>query len=219
MEAFELLSVFLGKGCQIVAGNGENVAAARLERRHFQRNDVQAIKQVFAETPFGDFGLRIAVGGADNADVRCTKPVLAEPLHLTGLQKAQELGLQGQIHVADFVEEQRAAIGLQGRAIAFGRRAGERALHMAENLAFQQILGDGSAVEGDEWTFCPARQQMEGFGANFLARTAFAGHEYSGIGGSSALDDAVNRLHGLRPANEIAERVRRLNRRRLCSRL
>lgn len=151
-----MLAVFFGEGCQIVAGDGDDIAAARLERRHFQRNDVQAVKQVFAEAPFGDFSLRVAVGGADNAHIRCAQPVLAKPLHLAGLQKTQELGLQGHIHVADFVEKQRAAISLQGRAVALGRRACECALHMAENLAFQQILGYGCAIEGNERAFCPA---------------------------------------------------------------
>ena len=52
--------------------------------------------------------------------------------------------------VADFVEEQRAAMRqLEASGLA-GVRAGERALLVAEQLRLEQRLGNRRAVDGDE---------------------------------------------------------------------
>ena len=55
------------------------------------------------------------------------------------LQEAQQLGLQRQRHVADLVEEQRAAVGQLDLADGLLRRARERALLVAEQLALEQL--------------------------------------------------------------------------------
>ena len=64
--------------------------------------------------------------------------------------RAQQLGLQAGVHLADFVEQQGAAVGLLELADAAGDGAGEGALLVAEQFGFQQVLGDGGAVDGDE---------------------------------------------------------------------
>ena len=65
----------------------------------------------------------------------------AEPLELALLQHAQQLDLRGQLHVADLVEEQRAALRELEPALLAILRAGERALLVAEQLRFDQRLG------------------------------------------------------------------------------
>ena len=74
----------------------------------------------------------------------------ADAVDLALLQGAQQLGLQAPVHLGDFVEQQRAAVGLLELADAAGDRAGEGALLVAEQLALQQVLGDGGAVDRDE---------------------------------------------------------------------
>ena len=70
--------------------------------------------------------------------------VAADALEALLLQHAQQLGLRGGRHVADLVEEQRAAVGLLEPADAAAIGAGEGALLVAEQLALQQRLGDGA---------------------------------------------------------------------------
>src|SRR2546422_8122535 len=53
-------------------------------------------------------------------------------------------------HIRDLVEEQRAATGLLEPADLAHDRPGERTLLVPEQLAFEQVLGDGGAVDGDE---------------------------------------------------------------------
>ncbi len=51
----------------------------------------------------------------------------------------QQLGLQGGLHLADFVEHQRAAVGLLEFPDPGGGRAGERSALVSEELAFEQL--------------------------------------------------------------------------------
>ena len=47
----------------------DNVVAPISERRQVDRDDIEAIEQVFAKAPLGDFAQGIAIGGADDADI------------------------------------------------------------------------------------------------------------------------------------------------------
>jgi uncharacterized protein YoaH (UPF0181 family) len=78
--------------------------------------------------------------------------VAADAVELAVRQHAQQPRLQVERHVADLVEEQRAAVGLLEAAAARGLRAGEGAALVAEELAFEQVLRDRRGVDGDERT-------------------------------------------------------------------
>ena len=82
----------------------------------------------------------------DQADVDLDRLVAADAEDLLVLQHAQQLGLQRQRHVADFVEEQRAAVGVLEAALAQPVGAGERAGLVAEQLVVEQVLVEGGAV-------------------------------------------------------------------------
>ena len=119
---------------------------------------MQPVEEVGAEASGLDLGERIAVGGADDAHVDPLQFAAADPPEAAGLQEAQELGLQAEVHLGDLVEEQRAAVGEFGRAGAVLRRAGEGAAHMAEDLALHQVFRDGAAIDRDERAVRPGRQ-------------------------------------------------------------
>ena len=80
----------------------------------------------------------------------CDRLRAADARHDAVLQHAQHLRLRGEAHVADLVEEQRAAVGLLELPGAIGDRAGERALHVAEQLALDQLARNRRAVHLDE---------------------------------------------------------------------
>ena len=206
-EAGEALVIFGRVLPEEFPGDDQHVVVAFAQRRQVDGHDMQAVEQVLAEAAGIDLGLRVAVGGADDADVDRRRLVLADPLDRAGLQEAQHLGLQAKIHLADFVEEQRAAIGLAGSAGAVRGGAGEGALHMAEDLAFQQVARDGGAVDGDERLVATAAELVQGIGAELLAGAALAGDEHGGLAGGRVLQDAVDRLHGHGMADEVAEAV------------
>ncbi len=90
--------------------------------------------------------------GGDDAHIALELQRTAHPLEHPLLQHAQQLDLHRQAHVADFIEEQRAAFGQLEPALARGHRTGERALLVTEQFALEQISGNGAAVHGDEGT-------------------------------------------------------------------
>ncbi len=72
------------------------------------------------------------------------------PLDLALLQRAEDLGLQHQAHVPDLVQEERAPVRALEAPHLAGDRAGEGAPLMPEQLALQQVFGNGRAVHRHE---------------------------------------------------------------------
>ena len=81
------------------------------QRRHLHGKDVQAVEQVLAKPAGDDRRIEIPVGGCDDAHVAVDRAVAADALEAALLQDPQKLHLHLQRHVADLVEEQRAALG------------------------------------------------------------------------------------------------------------
>ena len=106
----------------------------------------------------------------------------ADRLHRLLLQHAQHLGLRLQAHVADFVEEDRAAVGDLELAPPVVDRAGEGAAHVAEQLAFDQLLGNGRAVHLDERRRLAAAQRVDRAGDQLLARPVLAVDQHAAVG-------------------------------------
>ena len=128
------------------------------QRGQAQVHDVQAIEQVFAERAvlhrFGE----IAVRGGDDADIDLDRLGAADAVDLALLDGAQQFGLQARIHLADFVEQQRAAIGFLELADAARDGAGERALLVAEQ--FDSSRFSGIAAQLTEMNGLSARDDL-----------------------------------------------------------
>ncbi|MNE42885.1 hypothetical protein D3C80_1370350 [compost metagenome] len=136
-------------------------------QRHFQA--IQAVVEVFAEGPLRHPLQQVAVSGTDDPHIHCLR-LAANRHNLTFFQYPQQPRLQGQRHVADFVQQQGAAVGLQQLAAhAFLARTGKRAAAIAEQFALDQAFGNGRAIEGDERFFCSLTGLMHGFGEGLLA--------------------------------------------------
>ena len=120
-------------------------------------------------------------------------------------KSAEDLALHAERHFRDLVEKQRALIRLDEETGARRARVGERALRVAEELAFQQIFRNGRAVDGQEGTASSAAL-VERAGDELLARSAFAGDEHVRIGFSDLVDDVGDAAH----ARARADHVRKL---------
>ena len=66
-------------------------------------NDVQAVVQVLAESAGARLGFEIAIGGGDDSNIHAFRRRVADPGDDVLLERAQDLHLQGERHVADFV--------------------------------------------------------------------------------------------------------------------
>ncbi len=133
-----------------VIGQFRDILAAFAQGRQINRNHAQTKVQVFAELLGGDRIFEILVGRGDYARLHPERFEAADARELAFLQHAQQLGLQLDRQIADFVEEERAAAGLLDLARAPLGRAGEGPALVAEEFAFEQSVRDGRAVHGDE---------------------------------------------------------------------
>ena len=127
-----------------------DVLGAVAERRERDREDAEAVVEVFAEGLVVDGLEQVAVGGGDDPDVDRQRRAAADALDLALLEDAEELGLGLQGEIADLVEEEGPAVGQLEAADPPGEGAGEGAFLVAEQLALDQARGQGGAVELDQ---------------------------------------------------------------------
>ena len=125
---------------------------------------------------------QVAVGGGQDAHVHLDRRCAAQPVDLALLQRAQQLGLQAHVHLADLVQQQGAAAGGLEFADAARQGAGEGALLVAEQFRLQQVFGDGGAVQRDERAGGAARAAVQMARQDLLAGAGFAADQHRRFG-------------------------------------
>src|SRR6266478_153438 len=149
-----------------------NVVPALAQSRHVDRDHAEPIIQVFPETAFRNLLFKFFVCGGNDADIHIRFFGAADWAHLAFLQDSIELHLHGKAHIADLIEEKRAAMGRLEKALPDFVSAGESSLHVTEQFRLQESLWERTAVNGDEGSLGPNAVLMNGAGHPFLARPA-----------------------------------------------
>src|SRR5690348_3063275 len=80
-------------------------------------------------------------------DIHVLGPRAAQPLELPLLQDAQELRLQLQRNIANFIQKQRSLIRQLDPANLLSDGAGKGAALVAKQFTFEQATGNGSAIK------------------------------------------------------------------------
>ena len=86
------------------------------------------------------------LGSGCSCVVRCRRYHLYRLI----LQEPQQLDLQPQRDVADFVEEERASLGVFDTPLSLLCRSGKGPFFVSEQLALEQRLRNGTAVDGNK---------------------------------------------------------------------
>src|SRR5439155_15430376 len=110
-------------------------------------------------------------------------------------------------HLADLVEEERALVGELELPELLGVGVGERALLVPEELALEERLRDGGAVERDERTSGARAPVVDRLGDQLLPRAALAGDEDGGAELRDGLDGLEDLLHLRRVPDDVADVV------------
>jgi hypothetical protein len=126
--------------------------------------------------------------------------------------------LRGCPHFGDFVQEQRAPVGRakQPDGVSIGPR--ERAAHVAEKFAFDQIPGKRRAIHRHEWNAGTGTAFMDRARHQLLAGPGFADDEGGRSRSAHRFDSLVKTPHrraGSHQAVETAVRHQRFERRPL----
>src|SRR5262249_10065564 len=180
---------------QEISRQSGQILDALAQRGHVKRNYVQPVEQVFPERPPGDLFLQFLVRGRDHPYVNGDGLVGAYGLEPLFFEDSQDFGLGLEAHVAHFVEEQRAAVGLLELAhLVFGG-AREAPLDMTEELGFDQLFRDGRAVHLDEGAVAALAGRVERPSDQLLAGAAFAVDEHAAVGRRGECDLLAQRLH------------------------
>ncbi len=136
--------------CEKVVDQQRQVLGMLGQRRGADQEDGQSIIEVRAKAAaLGQLGQRL-VGGCHDAHIHPHSFVVAHPLQLAALDKAQQLGLQPQRHLANLIQKQRTAVGGLNPAYAPLYRTGESSARMAKEFGFKKRFGNRRAVDGNK---------------------------------------------------------------------
>src|SRR6266498_870599 len=125
----------------------------------------------------------------------------------TTARNAQQLRLQLKRDVADFIQKQRAFVRQRESPDALRDRAGERALLVTEQFAFEQPRRYGRAIDFDQRAFVAPAQGMDRAGDQFLARARLTADQNGGIGWRHSFDLFENAFEQLACADQLLEAV------------
>jgi hypothetical protein len=203
LEGLDLPAVLIGHLSGEMRDQRGNVLGALAERRQQQGEDVDPMIEILPERAFLDELIEVAMSGHDDADVDRDGAVATHTLDLPLLEHAQELGLHDHGHVADFVEEEGAVVGLLELADVAGGRAGERAFLVAEEFGLDQLARDGGAVERDERPGVARASLMKRAGDELLASAGIAENADAGFAGGDTIDLSHNAAHGFTRVDDL----------------
>src|SRR6185503_1858351 len=116
------------------------------------KDNAKAVIKVHPESTGIDLFEQVLVCGGHHAHVDVDLLFAAYAGYFIFLQRAQYLGLGGGAHVADFVEEKRAAVSRFELADTLFYRRGKRPLFVTEQFTFDEFRGYRCTVHFDERT-------------------------------------------------------------------
>ena len=178
----------------------DDVFPAVPQRRQLQIDHVEPVVQVFAEGAVGDRLFEVAMGGGDDPDIHLDGFLAAHPLEFVVLEHLQEFGLEAHIHIADFIEQDGAAVGRFKHADLLLERAREGAALVSEQLAFDEFGRQRGAVQFQKNFAGAGRTGMQFPGQDFLAAAGFALNQYGRLGPADVPDERLNLvMRGLAP--------------------
>ena len=126
------------------------VLGAFAQRRHLERDDVDAIVEVVAELPLLDHLVEIDVGRDHQPELGLDRLCAADPLDLVFLDGAKQLGLQIESEISDLVQKQRASGSQLELAELLSHGAREGASLVSEQVALDQIPRYRREIDGDK---------------------------------------------------------------------
>ena len=165
--------------------------------------DTQAVVEILPEVAPGDFRLQAAVGGGNHPHVQPDGFFPTHRPHLVILKHPQQLGLQVQGHLSDFIQENGSAMGQLERSPAVPDSPGESALLVTEELAFQQVFWHRRRVDRHKRAGRAGAFGVDGLGQVLLADAGFTQQQNRRIAGYDLEHLLHEELHGLAFGNEI----------------
>ena len=153
--------------------------------------------------PCGHHAAEVAVRRGDDAHVDGLLARAADGAHGLLLQRAEE----ARLHLRSASRRSRRGGSCPpsaSRKRPFRSRSapGERAAHVAEELALEEVRRDRAAVDADEGLLRARARVVDGVGDHLLARPALARDEHGDVGVLHPIDERVELAHRRARADE-----------------
>ena len=126
-------------------------------------------------------------------------------MKLAVLENSEEQRLHAEAHLADLVEEDRAAMGRAQFSHRVTERAGEAPFRIAEQLGFEHGFGYARAFDREERLRRAARSSVDVSGDDVLADATFSGDEDPCRARGEACAEQTNLVHRTALADELRE--------------
>ena len=165
-----------------------DVLAPLAERRQPHGKDGNAVPEILAELPGGHHARQVAMRGGHDPHVHVLRLLRADAFQPPVLQDPQQPHLRGQGQLADFVQQQRAAVGPLEPALPRLNGAGEGPALVAEELRIDQFAGNGPAIDAQEGPRRPRRMRVNHAGDQFFSGAGLTHQEDRGIGAGHQFD-------------------------------
>ena len=143
------------------------------------------------------------MGRADHADIDFDRLATTHALEAALLQHAKQRDLRLGRDVADLVEEDGAAVSVLEEPALARLGPGESPALVAEELAEEQRLDQGRAVDLDDGTIGPVAGTVQCVGHQLLAGAALARDEHGGFAGAELVDGGSEGGHGRAVTHEL----------------
>src|SRR5262249_25845564 len=158
-----------------------------------------------AESTLGNELREVAIRGGNHANIDALRAIATQALKFLFLQHAEELGLQLQRDVADFVEKKCAAVGELEAADFLVDRAGECAALVTEQLGFEQAGRDGRAIDFHKGAFAARTEIVNGASDQLFAGAGLPEDQHGRPCGSDHLDLSQRPFQGRAVTNDFFE--------------
>src|SRR5438093_2004586 len=184
-----------------------DVLDALAQRWDAHRHHVDSVVEVLAHPALGHRLRQLHVGSRDDPHVHLDAAVRAELLDLALLEDAQELELHVERDRLDLIEEERAGGGELDLPHPVVDRTRERAALVAEELALEERVREGGAVERAEAAALALALEVDGAGGQLLTGPRLAVDEDGGIVLRQHADGLEDLVHDAVAAHHVGERV------------
>src|SRR5581483_8951807 len=189
-----------------------NVLAPFSQGWQFYVEHIQPVKQIRSKLPLLYQLLQILVCSRYAAKVHLDDLVPTNATDLALLQNPQQISLSFQRDVAYLVEEDRSTLSNFKFSLLAILRPGKRTFFVAEELAFEEGLGERATMNYHQGMEAPRAAGMNGPCNQFFASAALASDQHGGIRGSYGLDRLKHLAHRRTVADQLSRPRRFSNR-------
>ena len=173
-------------------GQGGDVGDPLPKRGQSEFEDVQPVEKVGPEPSRLHRLLEVPVRRRDDADVHADVRLPSHTPDLPVLQGPEELRLGFGADLGDLVEEEGPPLRRLEQADLPAHRAREGAALVAEQLALEEAVGEGGAVDGKERRAAAAAHRVDVPGDHLLPGPALPGQQDDGVASCDARQDPLD---------------------------